>query len=127
MRTQTLTFKSGETLYLHTPLGVIEVAHERGDNRKVHFRLPEFCSAHRSRKEALFESPFFEEDGLTPKFRVLCPVVDGEGHLVNIIKPDVIRLEGDAHAGVNGRVGTVADAEGSDHGERHAPDELLPV
>ena len=96
MKEQSLTFSKDGEMYIHTPMGLIVITRIKVESdRKLRFRMPEFFTAFKGKKEELLKFNLVEEkDGkLFPKFQLLAPVVGSEGELQGFVPPAALRLK----------------------------------
>ena len=94
MTEQMLSIKPGASLYVFTPLGLIQI--EMSSHRKLKFFLPKGMQAFRPDKlermeeELTLVNPWTIEgrEGLVPAFRLLVPMLDKDGFLVGVASAD---------------------------------------
>ena len=96
MKEQSLTFGRDQELYIHTPMGLIVITRIKVESdRKLRFRMPDFCTAFKGKKEELLKTNLVEERNgkLYPKFHLLAPVVGPDGELQGLVQPAALRLK----------------------------------
>ena len=100
MKEQTLAFRPEQPIFIHTPLGLIEVTRVEGKPgggyRRLHFKLPEFMTAFIGDKNDLKQVEHVTEDKeglLIPTFAFLSPLVNENGELVGVTQPTSLRLD----------------------------------
>lgn len=100
MKEQTLAFRPGQPIFIHTPLGLIEIRKTEGKPgegyRKVRFTLPEFMTAFIGEKDDLKKTEHVATDAdgrLIPKFSLLAPLVNQDGELIGVTAPTSLRLD----------------------------------
>lgn len=95
MKQQTLTFRKGESLVIHTPLGMITISQCK-DKRKLTFELPESMSVSQNLERALKDSPFWVLNGEgkpKPLFTRLFSMFDSSGKLVTKEQPTITSFD----------------------------------
>ncbi len=96
MKHQTLKLKVGEKVFIETPLGVITI--ERGNSqssRGIDVTLPVAMTAWKGLEKMVRNTRFLqiEDDGRSrPRYRMLVPVVDEEGFLLDAETPRGLRV-----------------------------------
>ncbi len=96
MKYQTLKLKAGEKVFIETPLGVITI--ERGsaqNSRGFGVTLPEAMTAWKGLEKMVRNTRFLQigDDGRSkPRYRMLVPVLDEEGFLIDAEAPRSLRV-----------------------------------
>lgn len=129
MKTQQLTLRPDQNLFIHTPMGLITVVRERNNPRRFSITVPPTCMAFKEREEGdkedlmkkfpLVQSD--EEGKLKPTFRLAIPVVNEQGEMIGMTEPTRFCLieksvEKDESNVQSVSEQTVADGEGTSNG-----------
>lgn len=100
MKEQTLAFRPDQPIFVHTPLGLIEIARVEGKPgggyRRLHFKMPEFMTAFIGAKDNLNKTEHVatDPDGrLIPTFSLLAPLVNQDGEMIGVTAPTSLRLD----------------------------------
>lgn len=92
MGVQYMTPKAGLPLVIETPMGMIEIQWDTTRPKKrLRISLPEGISVHRGEGRAMSKLRFLarREDGaLVPRYSLLAPVVDDDGRIRGVQRPD---------------------------------------
>lgn len=93
MKTQILTLRPGDPLFVSTPFGLLTIERVRGNNRKLRFSLPPGFTAFVGKKPALEDSKFVDQNGkVRPEFIGKVLIADSDGKLVDVAAPRSLRL-----------------------------------
>lgn len=105
MKEQTIAFRPDQPIFVHTPLGIIEITRVEGQPgkgyRRLKFKLPKFMTAFIGDKDNLKKTEHVKinADGLLiPTFSLLVPMIDEAGELVGVSStPGTLRLDETVH------------------------------
>ena len=96
IRHQTMSPQVGKPLYIETPAGMVRISWDKSRRRRtLLIELPGCFVVHKGEDHAFSDLRFLRRDSngkVHPNYQLLVPVVDADGEIMGIERPQALRL-----------------------------------